>query len=119
MNEEMREGWGVCTSCRKEYYATKIKYPFKDSGHPVSCPSCGSAVGWVSKGTDDFRLQAKEQIIKQQKEEDSKPRCPNCNKTMVKRKGYSEFWGCQDFPRCKGTSEINFEQDDEEEDTYY
>lgn len=30
--------------------------------------------------------------------------CPECNKRMVSRKGqYGTFWGCSDYPKCKGT----------------
>jgi hypothetical protein len=34
---------------------------------------------------------------------DHPPNCPSCEKRMVLREGrYGKFWGCQDFPRCKG-----------------
>lgn len=33
--------------------------------------------------------------------------CPKCGCEMVKRKGkYGEFYGCIDFPRCRGTRKI-------------
>lgn len=33
--------------------------------------------------------------------------CPKCGAEMVKRKGmYGEFYGCSDFPRCRGTRKI-------------
>lgn len=41
------------------------------------------------------------------------PECPRCKKAMVKRsakKGKNignEFWGCSDFPKCKGVIKIN------------
>ena len=41
------------------------------------------------------------------------PLCPKCNKPMVKRtakKGANagkEFWGCSQYPRCKGVIAIN------------
>ena len=34
------------------------------------------------------------------------PDCPNCGEPMVRRKNRrtaDSFWGCKDFPRCKGT----------------
>ena len=40
------------------------------------------------------------------------PHCPSCNRSMVKRKARraaharSEFWGCPNFPECRGTREI-------------
>lgn len=114
MRDEMQEGWGSCFCCKKGYYANKIKYPYKDDSHNVTCPSCGAIVGWVPKGTDDYRLQSEESIMKQQKEDELKPDCPICQRKMVKRKGYSEFWGCINFPNCKGTREINDEKSDDD-----
>lgn len=33
--------------------------------------------------------------------------CPNCGAPMIRRKGkYGEFYGCSDFPRCRGTRRI-------------
>lgn len=29
------------------------------------------------------------------------PTCPHCGVKMVLRKGYSEFWGCRNYPRCR------------------
>lgn len=30
--------------------------------------------------------------------------CPDCNKKMISRIGkYGVFWGCIDYPDCKGT----------------
>lgn len=35
------------------------------------------------------------------------PNCPKCSSKMVHRSGkYGEFWGCKNFPRCRGTREI-------------
>lgn len=101
-DEEMKEGWGICPSCKKEYNAIKVKYPATDIAHNIPCPSCGATVGWVSKGTDDFNLQSREEIKKYHQEETLKPNCPLCGKKMVKRKGYSEFWGCSNYPTCNG-----------------
>jgi len=42
----------------------------------------------------------------------SSPKCPSCNGEMVKRKAKSgqnagnEFWGCSNYPRCKGIMAI-------------
>ena len=44
---------------------------------------------------------------------DDAPECPRCKKMMVKRsakKGKNignEFWGCSDFPKCKGVVKID------------
>lgn len=30
--------------------------------------------------------------------------CPLCNKPMISRSSqYGKFWGCSDYPNCKGT----------------
>ena len=40
------------------------------------------------------------------------PHCPACNSLMVKRTARrgvsagSEFWGCPNYPQCRGTREI-------------
>jgi ssDNA-binding Zn-finger/Zn-ribbon topoisomerase 1 len=31
-------------------------------------------------------------------------KCPDCDGDMVSRTGkYGTFWGCKDYPKCKGT----------------
>ena len=31
-------------------------------------------------------------------------KCPDCDGPMIPRNGqYGKFWGCADFPKCKGT----------------
>mgnify|MGYP001616752900 CR=1 FL=1 len=31
-------------------------------------------------------------------------KCPNCGGEMISRKGkFGTFWGCKDYPNCKGT----------------
>lgn len=43
------------------------------------------------------------------------PECPKCKKTMVKREAKkgknigNEFWGCSDFPKCRGVVKIESE----------
>lgn len=40
------------------------------------------------------------------------PHCPECNRVMIRRKARrgasagTEFWGCVQFPRCRGTRAI-------------
>jgi predicted RNA-binding Zn-ribbon protein involved in translation (DUF1610 family) len=41
--------------------------------------------------------------------QESPPLCPKCGKVMVLRTNGStgeKFWGCSDFPRCRGTRDI-------------
>lgn len=111
MIDEIKEGFGVCEYCKKEYFAIKVRYPMKDIAHEIPCPSCGKSVGWVPKGTEDFELQSRDSIEKKQREEALKPNCPICGMKMVKRKGYSEFWGCQNYPNCFGTIKIESDLD--------
>lgn len=36
------------------------------------------------------------------------PDCPRCGKHMVNRRGpRGEFWGCSDYPECKGTANFS------------
>jgi hypothetical protein len=35
------------------------------------------------------------------------PTCPTCRNQMVLRNGsYGEFWGCENYPHCKGTKRV-------------
>ena len=35
------------------------------------------------------------------------PSCPTCQRTMFRRSGrYGSFWGCSQYPKCKGTRNI-------------
>lgn len=46
-------------------------------------------------------------ILKANKAEQPEILCPKCGSEMVKRKGkYGEFYGCSDFPRCRGTRKL-------------
>lgn len=102
----MTEGWETCSHCKKEYYVRSVKFPIKDDAHDVFCPYCNAKVGHVDKGTTDYFLDTKEHIVKWQQEEASKPLCPKCGQKMTKRQGYSEFWGCSNFPDCDGKRKI-------------
>ena len=36
------------------------------------------------------------------------PKCPQCGVSMLRRKSTrGEFWGCREYPRCKGTRPMN------------
>lgn len=38
----------------------------------------------------------------------SKPNCPKCDAKMIRRSGeYGSFWGCPNFPKCRGTRQLN------------
>ena len=49
------------------------------------------------------RLAAREE----QRNEEPSPACPRCEKPMRRRRSNNgEFWGCTDFPKCRGTKAI-------------
>lgn len=46
-------------------------------------------------------------ILKQRQGTQPEVLCPKCGAEMVKRKSmYGEFYGCSNFPRCRGTKKI-------------
>lgn len=46
-------------------------------------------------------------IFRQKQKTQPEVLCPKCGSEMVKRKGmYGEFYGCSNFPRCRGTRKI-------------
>lgn len=47
--------------------------------------------------------------------------CPECGGRMVSRlnkKSNSRFWGCVDFPKCKGTRDIEGKSRQDRENEY-
>lgn len=64
--------------------------------------------GGFSENMTSERIEAR----KRQAAESNAPDCPNCGKPMIKRtqtRGQGqgrEFWGCSDFPKCKGIRQI-------------
>lgn len=65
-----------------------------------------------------FGLKDDEKIEEQAAEYNSVPSCPVCEKAMVQRevkkgkKAGDKFWGCTQYPKCRGV--INIEKDKEE-----
>lgn len=65
--------------------------------------------GGFSENMTDERIIA----LRQKAVKESAPKCPLCGKPMLKRlqkRGHNtghEFWGCSDFPRCKGARHID------------
>ena len=52
------------------------------------------------------------------------PSCPDCGAKMVLRKPkkgqyWEPFWGCMDYPDCKGTREIMADGRPEEDDEFW
>lgn len=51
-----------------------------------------------------------------------KPKCPECYAEMVLRYRKSDnkpFWGCNDFPECRGTRNIKADGTPEEDDDIF
>lgn len=47
------------------------------------------------------------EILQKKRKTEPEILCPKCGSEMVKRKGmYGEFYGCSNFPRCRGTRKI-------------
>lgn len=67
----------------------------------TKCPHCN--------GDIEITISKKErgQQLGQQDPNQVKPenvKCPECGSNMVSRKGqYGTFWGCTQYPNCKGT----------------
>lgn len=74
---------------------------------------------FIEQGGYSERLAAARLAFRNQKDptdqsdpSDRIPRCPRCGKTMVVRTAKSgrnagqQFWGCSDYPRCKGVVEL-------------
>ncbi|MDO5537790.1 MAG: DNA topoisomerase, partial [Desulfovibrionaceae bacterium] len=65
------------------------------AGAGADANQAGSAVAAASAGS---------QISVTAGEEEAVPSCPRCGRPMKLRKGpRGEFWGCSNFPRCRGT----------------
>lgn len=64
--------------------------------------------GGFSENMTSERIEAR----RRQASESNAPVCPNCGKPMIRRtqmKGQGqgrEFWGCSDFPKCKGIRQM-------------
>lgn len=65
---------------------------------------CESECGWTqSVGRAWNRPPPNVQQSPPPEKDDSPPPCPNCGKPTIRRDGrFGPFWGCPDYPRCKG-----------------
>jgi endogenous inhibitor of DNA gyrase (YacG/DUF329 family) len=83
-------------------------------GVTIICPHCLKQVEYVAnRSTRDYMSYTIEDYEAKQKAsvdyEKSKPICPICGKKMTQRLRHSDnkpFWGCPDYPKCKGTRNI-------------
>ena len=67
------------------------------------------AQGKIFEETGGFneRLMTKRVEAREQQQSVDAPECPQCNKSMRRRKSANgDFWGCSAYPNCKGTRSI-------------
>ena len=103
---EQNDDVPLCPQCNKAMNKCVAKHGDNKGNEFWGCsgfPSCKAVI------TIESLVDVVEPVVDQN---DGVPPCPKCNKTMNKRvamqgdnKG-NEFWGCSDFPNCKGTITI-------------
>jgi ssDNA-binding Zn-finger/Zn-ribbon topoisomerase 1 len=104
-----------CQHCNKEFIVTMVEFPVMDDyggyGLTIDCPYCHKEVEYVARRSNrdytSFTVEDYEAKQKAHEEyERSRPLCPICGKKMTQRQRNSDkksFWGCSDYPKCKGT----------------
>ena len=68
-------------------------------------------IGWrkLASGATTFVVDFTPVATQEQIKIEVAPTCPKCGETMERRqnsKTGGEFWGCPDYPSCKGTRPI-------------
>jgi len=102
VNEENTPACPECDGEMVKRVVKKGKNTGKEFWGCKSYPKC--------KGTID--LSERDKVEQSKGEIENVPECPECGKTMVQRvakkgdKKGNTFWGCSDFPKCKGTLTI-------------
>ena len=101
----------------------------KQAAETPACPVCGSSMllREAKKGKTEGKkfwgcpqfpkcrgvIELDEPVVPEVIKTEDEPLCPKCNGAMVKRvskKGKNignEFWGCKDFPKCRGAVSID------------
>ncbi|MFO7776877.1 MAG: type I DNA topoisomerase [Nitriliruptoraceae bacterium] len=92
--------------------------------HPADCPECGAPMERVFSGkskqwfascsrwpecSGTLPLEEDGSVgePEPEPEPDERVRCPECGKPMVARDGrYGTFYGCVDYPKCKGIRNV-------------
>ena len=99
----------LCPTCGGEMVKRVVKKG-KNAGKEFwgckSYPKCKGSVELAASDIVEKKKDEPEDII------ENVPECPECEKPMVRRvakkgdKKGNAFWGCVDFPKCKGTLKI-------------
>jgi len=99
------ENTPACPKCGGEMVKRAVKKGKNTGKEFWGCKSYPKCKGTIELGTSISEEQSKDEI-------ESVPECPECTKPMVQRvakkgdKKGNTFWGCSDFPKCKGTLKI-------------
>jgi predicted RNA-binding Zn-ribbon protein involved in translation (DUF1610 family) len=98
----------ACPKCGKEM-VKRVAQKGKNSGKEFwGCsdyPAC--------KATLNVEAEEKVESPDTQELEENSPTCPKCDGPMIKRtikkgeKAGEEFWGCGNFPKCRGTVSVD------------
>lgn len=89
------------------------------------CPTCGKIekVFVVKKeGANRGRIFKKccDVFVWLDEVTDKTPKCPDCGHLMVQRESqYGKFWGCRQYPICKGTRKLDWEKKEKKDDSYW
>jgi len=85
--------------------STKAQELFTSLGPPMDATN-EREIGWrkLRSGTTAWLVDFAAVPGHEQPVVDLSPRCPRCGERMVERTGkYGSFWGCENYPDCKGT----------------
>lgn len=62
----------------------------------------------IDRNQNRYHVKNVKKQIRERKKKVKSMTCPNCGNPLIRRKGkYGEFYGCQNFPICKYTININ------------
>lgn len=91
---------GVCPTCNKIERVFMVKKEGPNKGRIFK--KCCNVFVWLDEVDEDT------------------PNCPNCDHPMVMRESkYGKFWGCRQFPDCKGTRKLDWKEQEEKQGSYW
>jgi len=94
---------GVATDIKCEKCGSPMVIKYGKTGEFLACsayPQC--------KNTKDFSRGDRGEIRIQEKDVETEERCPQCGKTMVRKRGkFGEFLACSGYPECRHTRPVS------------